>query len=153
MKSETRFMLLFFLPLIFLAGCGSKKKNEEQPEVDFQTRVRIQQYVSAGRQLYNTHCANCHQAEGEGFAALYPPVKNADYFQEDVPRSVCIMKFGMEGEIMVNGKSYNQMMPAFNDLTNLELAEITTFLLNVFNDSTAIVTQHQIREYLEECGG
>src|SRR5690606_25620455 len=91
-------LCLFFL--VFLAQCSSKK-GEQSGEPDYQTRIKIKQYVSAGRQLYSAHCANCHQENGEGFAALYPPLKGVGYFKHNISQAICVMKYGMEGEIEV----------------------------------------------------
>lgn len=135
----------------FVVSCCGSSKRENGNSLDYQTRIRIKQYVSAGRQLYNAHCSNCHQEEGEGLAALYPPVKNTGYVTEDVSRTICIIKFGMKGEILVNGKTFDQEMPANPGLSDLEIAEITTFLLNEFNDSTMLVTQPEVRSALKNC--
>lgn len=141
-------LCLFFL--VFLAHCSSKK-GEQSGEPDYQTRIKIKQYVSAGRQLYGAHCANCHQENGEGFAALYPPLKGVGYFKHNISQAICVMKYGMEGEIEVGGKIYNQQMPANTRLTDLELAEIATYIINEFNDSLALVSPPDVNQWLKEC--
>ena len=94
---------------------------------------------------------NCHQKNGEGLASLYPPVKNSDFFMKDVNGAICHVKTGLKGEIIVNGKVFNQIMPPNDKLTELEIAEIMTFLVNEFNDSTALISQKYVRQVLMEC--
>ena len=107
--------------------------------------------MTVGKQLYSQYCANCHQDDGTGFKELYPPLKNADYMLEDVNRTICIIKNGQQGSIMVNSREYNQIMPANLNLTDLEIAEITTFIYNRFTDSTLIIKPEQVSASLLDC--
>lgn len=135
---------------LFAFSCTSNQKEGEK-ELDRETRIELRQMMTVGKQLYLQYCANCHQDDGTGFKGLYPPLKNADYMQEDVARTVCIIKNGQKGSIVVNGEEYNQQMPNNLSLTNLEIAEITTFIYNRFADSTMVVSARQVDEILEKC--
>lgn len=134
-------------------GQSGKQKNDdsEQPEMDRRTEIRLKQYKVEGMKLYQTYCANCHQANGEGMANLYPPLKNADYLLEDLPRAACIIQNGQQAEIMVNGKKYNQMMPGFSQLTPLEVAEILTYITNAWGNEKGISGVKDVTRWLEDC--
>jgi len=71
--------------------------------------------------------------------------------QEDLARTVCIIKNGQKGSIIVNGEEYNQQMPNNLNLTNLEIAEIATFIYNRFADSTIVVSAREVDTILLEC--
>lgn len=105
----------------------------------------------AGKQLYNTHCSNCHQENGQGLGKLYPPLAKSDYMVSDVGRTVCLIKNGIKGEIEVNGVKFNQEMPALNELTNLEIAEITTYIYNTWGNQKGIVAIDKVENSLHNC--
>ena len=96
------------------------------------------------------HCSNCHQKDGTGLARLYPPIKGSDYFQEDPGRTVRIIRYGQVGEILVNGIPFNQPMPANPDLSNLEIAELTTFLYGMWSESDSLFTPDQVIKHLDK---
>ncbi len=96
-------------------------------------KVKLEQYLITGAELYQTHCANCHGNKGEGLRDLYPPLKNADYLQNqsDV---ICAIKNGLSGKIVVNGKEYDGVMPKNKDLYPLDIAQIVTFINEEFGE-------------------
>lgn len=129
-----RLMVAAFIFLFTITACEQTRttraenlteKGDENEERD---KIRRKQYVVQGRKLYATHCANCHKEDGTGLGRLIPPLKNSDYLQTDVSRTICLIKYGQKGEIVVNGITYNQPMPGQEDLTDLEIAEIVTYV-------------------------
>jgi mono/diheme cytochrome c family protein len=109
--------------------------------------------MAEGKRLYTLHCSNCHMEDGTGLAALYPPLKHSDYMLDNFQEVVCGMRHGQQGPIVVNGLEYNQPMPGNPRLTDLELAEITTYIYNEFADSLLIISMHDVRKLMESCGG
>ncbi|WP_053404146.1 cytochrome c [Persicobacter sp. CCB-QB2] len=89
--------------------------------------TKTKQYMVRGQQLYQTYCANCHQQDGSGLGKLYPPLKDSQHLS-DKETVICTIKNGMEGEIVVNGQTYDQPMPGIPELKNLDIAEIATFV-------------------------
>ena len=136
--------------LLFFLGCGPNENDEQYDNLDRKTRIRLLQYLTQGKQLYLNYCANCHMEDGNGYKQLYPPLK-ADYVMEDIERTVCIIKNGQQGEITVNGVKYSLPMPHNLHLSDLEIAEITTYVYNKFNDTTMIVDQKEVTRILENC--
>ena len=112
--------------------------------------IRLKQYQVQGAKVYATYCANCHQQDGKGLASLYPPLAGSDYLLENLPRAACIVKHGQSKEIVVNGVTYNQMMPA-NPITNLEIAEVLTFIGNAWGNEAGLVGVKDVDKWLEEC--
>ena len=138
---------LGFVFVFLLYTCGSSDSSS----VDRDTRIKIDQYVAQGRKIYKNTCANCHQDSGKGLGMLYPPLENSDFLIQKIDNSICIVKYGMKGEILVNGKKYNQPMPANPGLSDLEIAEVITYVLNEFNDSTILITQTFVKNSLKSC--
>jgi hypothetical protein len=68
---------------------------------------------------------------------------------EDV---ICLIKNGKSGELIVNGKSYNQTMPGIPSLTELEIAEIATYIYNTWsNDTGSIIEVTAVSQVLLKC--
>ncbi len=146
------FLFFLFGIIFYFSSCGGgSNRTGRDSEVNYDELIKIKQYSSAGRKLYEGNCANCHQADGEGLANLYPPVKNSDYLKNNLETSVCGIKYGMKGEIIVNGKSFSQEMPANDLLTELEIAEIMTYIMYELNDSAVLVSHKNVRQILKSC--
>jgi mono/diheme cytochrome c family protein len=150
--------ILSLLVLIFLmAACatgGSDSENKEEsnfPEMTAEDAVKFEQYMVAGETLYLQYCSTCHQAMGTGLANLYPPLKESDYMQEHYEEIFCIIRNGKSGPIEVNGITYNNMMPALPMLTDLEIAEITTYIYNSWGNSRGLIPVSEATRILANC--
>ncbi len=137
--------------IISLASCGSgSNKKEEKKSLTSRNEIRLKQYQVQGAKIYATYCANCHQQDGKGLASLYPPLAGSDYLLENLPRAACIIKNGQSKEIVVNGVTYNQMMPG-NPITNLEVAEVLTFIGNAWGNEAGLIGVKDVDKWMEEC--
>ncbi|MEM6644050.1 MAG: cytochrome c [Bacteroidota bacterium] len=137
--------------LIIITQCGNPNGSSSGVNsLSKEEKIRLKQYSVQGAKLYTTYCANCHQQDGKGLASLYPPLANADYLLEDLPRAACIIKYGLLEEIVVNGKTYNQMMPG-NEITNLEIAEILTYIGNSWGNQAGLTNVKDVSQWLKDC--
>lgn len=141
--------------LIIIGGlaiaCGSSdNKKEESNKMDTREEIRLKQYQVQGAKVYATYCVNCHQQDGKGLASLYPPLDGSDYLMEDFARAACIIKNGQSKEIVVNGVTYNQMMPG-NPITNLEVAEVLTFITNAWGNEGGLIGVKDVDKWIQEC--
>ncbi len=149
--------LLTILLALFIVSCGGsseKKENsgsEETAKMDRKEKLRFNQYKVKGMELYKTYCVACHQANGEGLASLYPPLKGSDYLMADLARAACIIKNGQTEEIVVNGETYSQMMPGLGNLTPLEIAEIITYITNEWGNEKGLTGVKEVEEWLKAC--
>jgi len=116
-----------------------------------QSEIKFAQYYVQGQELYVTHCSNCHQKNGKGLGLLYPPLSTSDYMEANFKDVICLMKNGKEGELMVNGKSFNQPMPGVPSLTELEIAEIATYIYNSWDHKRGLVEIKEVSEALASC--
>jgi mono/diheme cytochrome c family protein len=146
-----RLIALFVLTGI-LVSCGRGKEATDEPaEMDHRTEVRLRQYMVQGKQLYLTHCANCHQKDGTGLAQLYPPLAKSDYLMDDLKRAACIIQNGIEGEITVSGRTFSQPMPGLAELTPIEVAEILTYVSNSWGNQAGISSTRDVSIWLKKC--
>lgn len=124
--------------LLLLNSCGSQNAKNKQ-------------YFAQGQVLYEKNCSNCHQKNGKGLGLVYPPLAESDYLDNNFNESLCQMKYGMKGSITVNGKEFNKTMPGVPSLTELEIAEIATYLYNSWGRQKGIIEIHQVKSALTNC--
>jgi mono/diheme cytochrome c family protein len=107
------------------------------------------QATDIGDQLYLGNCAKCHGRQGEGFLKLYPPIRNSRFLKEDVSKLPCIIRHGLKGEIVIDGVTFNQRMPAIQQLKPEQISDIIQFLQTKWNHP---VTELTVGTWLENCG-
>lgn len=159
-RNSVALNLLFALFLFFsclLSACNTEQEQESSanftvPEgLDRTTEQRFRQYAVQGRALYEQHCANCHQADGTGLGRLIPPLAQSDYLQKHEEQVLCIIRYGVKGPLLVNGIEYNQPMPANPQLTDIEIAEIATYIFNSWGNSEGFVRVQEAKATLNDC--
>lgn len=123
--------------LSFLTSCQSPEK------------VKLEQYYIGGKEIFEQNCANCHQKDGKGLQNLYPPIAGSDYLK-DKTQVILAIKNGLVGEIKVNGKVYNQPMPANSHLQNLDIAEVVTYIYSEWGNEQKITTVAEVEKALKK---
>ena len=66
---------------------------------------------------------------------------------------ICLMKYGKEGEVIVNGKSYIQPMPGVVSLTDIEIAEIATYIYNSWDHQRGLIEVSTVSKLMNNCDG
>ncbi len=64
---------------------------------------------------------------------------------------ICLIKNGRKGELLVNGKLYNKEMKGIGSLTELEIAEIATYIYNTWDHQRGIVEVKEIAAAILAC--
>lgn len=113
---------------------ASTKKNLPEPEMA----------LSAGQILYNQHCLACHKKDGNGFETTFPPLQGTPVVLGDKTALISILLHGLSGPRTVKGVQFNQQMPAFNFLSDRELAEVLTFVRSSFGNKASAVASPEI---------
>lgn len=104
-----------------------------------------------GKILYQNFCENCHMDNGSGLEGLIPPVVGSDYVRDQVAGTACIIRYGREEPMMVNGRQYTQPMPASPNLSDFEITNIINYIRHAWDNDYGYVTLEEVREALEEC--
>jgi nitrite reductase (NO-forming) len=100
----------------------------------------------AGQALFAGTCSTCHQPNGEGMEGVFPPLAKSSVIAANPKRIVEIMLHGLNGPITVNGKDYNSTMPAMAQLTDDEVANIGTYVLNSWGNPGGRITKEEVAE-------
>jgi len=83
-----------------------------------------------GETLYTRYCQACHMANGEGVPGQYPfiggPIKNLSGFEAGREFVIATTLFGLQGELMQRGYTYDTIMPGYGAVMNDE--EVATLL-------------------------
>jgi mono/diheme cytochrome c family protein len=131
--------------LLFAIACSSKPGSPDTSSPKFK------QYYVQGEKLYTKYCSNCHQAEGTGLARVYPPLNKSDFMDAHFNDVVCLIRYGIEGELVVNGIQFNQPMKGIPALSDLEIAEITTYIYNAWEHQKGITEVREVTSILNSC--
>lgn len=100
--------------------------------------------ANEGQKIYNTYCISCHQADGKGDGNRYPPLVESDWVTGDKNRLTKVILEGLEGPISVNGKSFNDMMPKMDFLSDEDIAKVLTYIRMNFNENAGAVQEKEV---------
>lgn len=90
----------------------------------------------AGKTLFATTCAQCHQPHGLGQEGLAPPLADSEWVLGSERRLVRIALQGAHGKLTVAGRSYNLDMPAFGAAYNDEqIASLLTYIRRAWDNT------------------
>lgn len=87
--------------------------------------------LANGSAVYAAVCSGCHQPGGVGLAGRFPPlldnpnVADAAYVES-------VIRNGLEGEIVVNGETYDGVMPAQSTLSDDDIADVIAYIQSGF---------------------
>ena len=99
-----------------------------------------------GAQIFSTTCAACHQAHGEG-TDVYPPLAGSEWVNGAESRLVRIILHGLQGDVEVQGNTYNGAMPAWGpSLSDEEIANVATYIRSSFGNQALPVTTATVAE-------
>jgi cytochrome c oxidase subunit 2 len=134
-----------FMPIVVVA------KNE----ADYQTWVADQksqmdaaaagadrdwsmaELMERGEKTYNTSCAACHQANGEGIPGAFPPLKGGP---------IATGPKGAHVDMVMNGKAGTAMAAFAGQLNDIDLAAVITYERNAWgNDVGDLVQPSEIK--------
>lgn len=100
--------------------------------------------IAAGKVLFAGTCSTCHQADGKGLEGVFPPLANSSFLKANPSRITDIILHGLQGKVTVNGKEYNSVMPPMSQLTDDEVANIATYVLNSWGNPGGQVTKDDV---------
>jgi nitrite reductase (NO-forming)/hydroxylamine reductase len=108
--------------------------------------------LSRGRDVFNAHCAACHQQDGSGLAGAFPPLAKSDYLLGDRKEVIGAALFGLSGPITVNGVDYNGVMPSLGYLDDADLAAAMSYVFASWGNDLAAVSVEEVAAIRSELG-
>ena len=113
--------------------------------------IGCSQPFAQGKRLYEFHCENCHQPEGDGLVKIMPPIANSDYYDANFDNLSCIIRYGLRDTILVNGTIYNGIMEGNSRLNEVEITNIINYMEYEFNDSKRRISVQEVESQLTNC--
>jgi mono/diheme cytochrome c family protein len=87
--------------------------------------------LRAGAEVYASVCAACHQPGGVGLSGQFPPLLDNPHVA-DAAYVEGVIRNGRSGEIVVNGTTYNGVMPAQATLSDADISAVITYIQSGF---------------------
>lgn len=122
---------------------GSAAQSIANPKTETARTYTKAEQITHGKNVYESNCLACHQANGEGIPNAFPPLAKSDFLNADHNRAIDILLHGRSGPITVNGKNYDSVMPAIA-LNSEQIANALTYVLNSFGNNGGQVTPTQV---------
>lgn len=130
------FVSFFYITFIFISCSGSQNSDN--------SNVVAEDKYKAGEKVYETNCAACHQSSGEGVKGAFPPLAKSDYLLADKNRAIKQIIHGSSGEMVVNGVTYNSIMPP-QPISDQEIVDVMNFILNSWGNDGGEVTLEEVK--------
>ena len=111
----------------------------------FSAQPSLKSSIERGKQIYNTYCLSCHQADGKGVQRLNPPLVNTEFVSGDKKRLIGIVLNGLDGEIEIDGETYNNVMASHDYLNDEQIADVLTYVRNSFGNKYSLVTPAEVK--------
>lgn len=90
--------------------------------------------------------------DGTGLAGVIPPLAGSETLRSDPSMLPCIIRNGMEGPVVVSGRTYDRPMPGIPSLTETETANIINYLQHRWGDAEIFLDPQEVRAMWDSCG-
>ncbi|WP_353140407.1 cytochrome c [Pseudopedobacter sp.] len=130
-------LFLGVITLLFISSCSEQE-------------IKYQRYYSDGLTLYKDHCQSCHMADGTGLRGVIPPLSDTTFLKRNRDKLACIVKYGLDDTIVVNGETYQTPMPAESHLAAIDIAKILTYITNTFGNEQGIYDVTEVEAALNK---
>lgn len=95
--------------------------------------------------VYNTYCGTCHQRDGKGDGARFPPLEGSEWVSGDKTRLIKVVLNGLSGPITVKGLPYSENMPAHGSFLNDDqVAEVLSYIRSSWGNNADAVTKDEV---------
>lgn len=103
----------------------------------------LEQTVLDGASLYKSYCSSCHKDDGRGVEGVFPPLLGSKTII-DHKSFINVMLRGTDGNVPIDGVSYDQSMASFAFLSDDEIAAIANYVNVSFGDGSK-VTANEVK--------
>lgn len=123
-------VLLGLIVSVAVTGCAKNAKSTASVD---------------GSKIFLVNCASCHQVDGKGVPGTFPPLAGNAVVVDDPARVIHIVKYGLTGTVVVAGKDFNGMMPAWSpQLSDADIAAAITYVRSSWGNHATPVTADQV---------
>ena len=105
--------------------------------------------MDAGKKVYDTNCMGCHMANGKGVPRMNPPLVNSPYVMGHAPSLIELVLKGSEFFGKAD-RGFNNLMAPFSDLTDEQIANVTTYIRNTYAKTGDEINAEDVKEVREK---
>ncbi|MBD0824968.1 MULTISPECIES: c-type cytochrome [Aestuariibaculum] len=106
----------------------------------------LEESIKRGSEIYTDFCMNCHLPNGEGVKNVYPPLAKSDFLAKNQEASIRAVKYGVNGELKVNGMTYKNVMAPLG-LSDSEVADVMNYINNSWgNKNKKMITKEVVEK-------
>ncbi len=142
---------ILLVAALLITSCGEQpEKQNETAAASTQEKVEkdpLSESVARGKDIYGDLCITCHLPSGKGAPGAFPPLNPSDWLTKKRTESIHAVKYGLKGEIMVNGKPYNSVMLPLG-LDDQEVADVMNYTIQTWNKGD-MVTVEEVKAVTE----
>lgn len=88
--------------------------------------------------------------DGTGLAELYPPLNGSDWLMEHSERLPHVMRYGIEGDMKVNGLNYSIPMSGIPELSAVEISNISNYIMSAWTNKLGTLPFDKVQEALSK---
>lgn len=104
-----------------------------------------------GARLYRNNCQSCHQENGAALKKLIPPLAGSDYLTTHGADVACIIRYGLEGPVTVNGVTYDGVMAGLDHLNAVDITNILNYINNSWGNDLGYINLRDVEAALDSC--
>jgi len=98
----------------------------------------------ASEAAYQAHCAACHQPNDQGLPGAFPPLAGNPNVTGDPDYVIGTVLNGRQGELVVDGTTYNGVMPPMQYLSDTDIAQSVNYVLTAWGNDGETVGVEQV---------
>jgi mono/diheme cytochrome c family protein len=100
--------------------------------------------LAAGKAIYVQNCLTCHMADGGGVEGMNPPLTQTTWVLGDKFRLAKVVLKGLQDQD-IDGEPYRNVMPAFDYLTDQQIADVLTYVRNSFGNKAPALSSGEVK--------
>jgi mono/diheme cytochrome c family protein len=101
--------------------------------------------TGAGSKLYQQACATCHMPDGSGVPGMQPALVGSKVVSGPAATVVKVLLLGPDKALPPHKAAGGNQMPAFDSLSDEEIASIATYVRKTFGKNASAVTPAQVK--------
>ena len=96
--------------------------------------------LSAGEAVFTANCVSCHQSTGKGVVGAFPPLAGhvPTLYNADRSYLINLLLYGLQGQVQIEGQPYNGVMPAWQQLSDQNIADVLNYVTHAWGNSDAL---------------
>lgn len=119
---------ILFVPMMLLSCSASAQKED---------------LYLRGKALYTTHCAVCHQPDGDGVPRLNPPLSGSKVLLGASILPIQIVLKGSDAKYS-REENWNNQMPSMAHLKDSEIGAILSYVRKAFGNKAPVITAREV---------